>query len=50
MAKIYADLCIDGLRTCVGAAGVTEVPAKWLAGTKAELVIRGKGDLAGVQT
>ena len=48
MAKIYADLCIDGKRTCIGAEGITPVPAKWLEATKEELIARGRGDLAGV--
>jgi len=52
MAKVYADLCIAGERTCIGAEGITPVPARWLDATKTELRARGRGDLAGdeVQT
>ncbi len=47
MAKIYADLCENGLRTCIGAEGITPVPTKWLEATKTELRARGREDLAG---
>lgn len=45
MAKVYADLCVEGLRTCIGAEGITPVPDKWLQATIAELTARGRLDL-----
>jgi len=45
MAKVYADLCIAGERTCIGAEGVVAVPARWIEATKAELILRGRTDL-----
>ncbi len=45
MAKIYADLCEAGLRTCIGAEGIVEVPQKWLQATKDQLQSRGRTDL-----
>lgn len=45
MAKIYADLCEKGLRTCIGAEGIILVPDRWLPDTIAELISRGRGDL-----
>jgi len=45
MAKIYADLCVERLRTCIGAEGITPVPDRWLQSTITELTNRGKVDL-----
>ena len=50
MVKIYANLCEQGLRTCIEAEGIVPVPAKYIDGVKEELILRGRGDLAGVQT
>ena len=46
MAKVYANLCVEGLRTCIEAEGIVPVPAKWLDSTKAELISRNRQDLA----
>ena len=45
MAKIYADLCETGLRTCVQTEGIVEVPQDWLQTTIDELRARGRTDL-----
>lgn len=45
MAKVYADLCVDGFRTCIGAEGITPVPDRWLPATITELTNRGRLDL-----
>jgi len=46
MVKVYADLCIAGERTCIGAEGIIPVPTRWLEATKTELRARGREDLA----
>jgi len=46
MAKVYADLCESGLRTCIGAEGIVAVPTRWVEATKTELRARGREDLA----
>jgi len=46
MAKVYADLCESGLRTCIGVEGIIPVPNRWLEATKDELTLRGRTDLA----
>ena len=45
MSNIYADLCVAGLRTCIGAEGIVEVPQRWLQPTIDELNARGREDL-----
>lgn len=45
MAKIYANLCEAGERTCINAEGITQVPDKYLDATVAELTSRGRTDL-----
>lgn len=45
MAKIYADLCEVGKRTCIYAEGIIQVPDKYLEDVIAELKIRGRTDL-----
>ncbi|MDD4390578.1 MAG: hypothetical protein PHW03_07230 [Eubacteriales bacterium] len=45
MAKIYADLCEAGKRTCIGVEGMVPVPSLWFNATVAELISRGRLDL-----
>lgn len=50
MAKIYADLCEAGKRTCIGSEGIIQVPDMYLADTIAELKSRGRTDLIPEET
>ena len=45
MAKMYADLCEQGLRTCIDVEGIVAVPVRWLQATIDELKARGREDL-----